>query len=638
MVAETVTKVVISAVDQTQGAIASATKGVQSLSKTIASIPGFSGLAASLASVAGGAAIKSLIGDTVSWAASMADLSTKTGSSVDKLSGLAKVAKIGGLEIGDLEQGLVRLSKALAGSDDESRGAAHALASIGLSIDDLRAKDPADAFKDIADAIEKYGDGAGKTAAIMDILGKTGAQFLPTLRELAQQSSINGKLSDEQARAARELETAWMRVNAEGGAWAKSLALSLIPTLASLIDWIIDLKGALGGLLDKVTDVARGSSQVVKTAIDFAGNPIGSFYNWAKTGQTGGSNTLIGSLSDMAADAAKSAAGDRPRLRDKVDAILAGNRPVRPSLSYVSRVPKDKAGRASSSGSSRGSGSVRDYDDILTERVLRAIEQTDLVKAQELVATLAKLDQLAAAGLDPAIVKAVRDDLTGATKAAADEVKRLDDLLSRTPTAILEKERSDILFLVDALEKQKISEEQYLEAVSTRLGLESEAIRKNVDDLDQFAIEAARNIQDAFADFLFDPFKKGTESMAQSFGNAIRRMIANAVAADLGRRLFGDFGKTGSLGGWLGDAIGWATGESFASGIDYVPRDMHAQLHKGERVVTAADNAGFNRQPPPNISFVINMGGGSGAAELRRSAGEIGRQVVAAYQSSLRFA
>jgi len=47
------------------------------------------------------------------------------------------------------------------------------------------------------------------------------------------------------------------------------------------------------------------------------------------------------------------------------------------------------------------------------------------------------------------------------------------------------------------------------------------------------AEQAARNIQDAFADFLFDPFDKGIKGMLKSFLDAIRRMLANQAATQL---------------------------------------------------------------------------------------------------------
>ena len=61
-------------------------------------------------------------------------------------------------------------------------------------------------------------------------------------------------------------------------------------------------------------------------------------------------------------------------------------------------------------------------------------------------------------------------------------------------------------FMTAALEKGRISEEQYLEAVVARLDKTSEKTKEITDEMDEFAKAAAKNIQDTLADFLFDPF------------------------------------------------------------------------------------------------------------------------------------
>lgn len=74
-------------------------------------------------------------------------------------------------------------------------------------------------------------------------------------------------------------------------------------------------------------------------------------------------------------------------------------------------------------------------------------------------------------------------------------------------------------------------------------------------EMDEFAKSAARNIQTAFADFLFDPFDKGVKGMAKGFIDSVRRMIAEAQAAKLARSLFGDTVEGGTGSGILGSAL-----------------------------------------------------------------------------------
>lgn len=91
-----------------------------------------------------------------------------------------------------------------------------------------------------------------------------------------------------------------------------------------------------------------------------------------------------------------------------------------------------------------------------------------------------------------------------------------------------------------------------------------EDFKTQTDRMSQFAQRAAENIQDAFADFLFDPFRDGLEGMALSFANTLRRMAAEALAQDILGAIFG--GKTPSAAGGLLGGIGGIGGLFGAGG------------------------------------------------------------------------
>lgn len=55
--------------------------------------------------------------------------------------------------------------------------------------------------------------------------------------------------------------------------------------------------------------------------------------------------------------------------------------------------------------------------------------------------------------------------------------------------------------------------------------------KESTDAMASYAEEAARNMQDSFADFLFDPFKDGADGMLKNFSETIRRIAAEAAAA-----------------------------------------------------------------------------------------------------------
>ncbi len=75
-----------------------------------------------------------------------------------------------------------------------------------------------------------------------------------------------------------------------------------------------------------------------------------------------------------------------------------------------------------------------------------------------------------------------------------------------------------------------------------------------------FADQAARNMQDAFADFLFDPFSEGLGGMVQSFAKTLQKMAAQAAASQI-FQMIGSWasGYSGTGSSWI-NAVGSAIG------------------------------------------------------------------------------
>jgi len=78
----------------------------------------------------------------------------------------------------------------------------------------------------------------------------------------------------------------------------------------------------------------------------------------------------------------------------------------------------------------------------------------------------------------------------------------------------------------------------------------SEGYKKTADTMSTYADQAARNMQSHFADYLFDPFADGTRGMVKGFGEAIRRMLAEAAAAKIFELVGGAMANYGGQGAW----------------------------------------------------------------------------------------
>lgn len=250
-------QLVLTARDETRAAIQSAVGGLEQMKTSAA---GLQGLLAGATAALAGLAVVQQFRNFVSAAAAMDDLAEKTGASVEKLSALAGVAKISGTSLDVVENSLVRLAKGLAGADEESKGAGNALAALGLKAEDLKNLDTADALKKVADELNKYKDGAGKTALAIDLLGKSGAQALPYLKDLAETQNLQARLTAEQAAQAENLEKNLVRLSTSTtGAW-KEFSAAVLPTVDEFVKGLLEAANKSGGLRDEIKRLSADGS------------------------------------------------------------------------------------------------------------------------------------------------------------------------------------------------------------------------------------------------------------------------------------------------------------------------------------------------------------------------------------------
>lgn len=105
----------------------------------------------------------------------------------------------------------------------------------------------------------------------------------------------------------------------------------------------------------------------------------------------------------------------------------------------------------------------------------------------------------------------------------------------------------------------KISADTYLTAVDQVkegiVGLAEDA-EKTGDEMGQFMIQAARNIQDELGSGLKDIMGGNFDDIEDRFVDMLDTMVAEALAAQLGKALFGDYDQTGAVGGIFGSVLG----------------------------------------------------------------------------------
>ena len=204
----------------------------------------------------------------------------------------------------------------------------------------------------------------------------------------------------------------------------------------------------------------------------------------------------------------------------------------------------------------------------------------------------------------------------------------------------------------------------------------AKSVEEKSGELGEFLKQAAKNSQDAMAEFFINPTKDGMSSIGDSFGKTLKKMIAQAASAQLLKLMLGDVDKTGNIGGLIGKVIGTSSDSSSGSGIGGIfsdlisafgfhgggmvgsndhsftrtvpvslfnnaPRyhsggivgdEVPAILKKGERVLTKEQQQGMGG------SVVININSSNGdPAEIRRAAAAGARTALGAMNGARRY-
>ena len=197
------------------------------------------GAAVAAAAVAGAALVNVAINDL----AELDDMAQKTGSSVESLSKIQKLATVFGTDMAAIDGALTKLSKGMADLDEDSSKVQKALKALGVSSKDAAGalRDPSVVLVDAATKLAGYNDSAAKTALINDLIGKSGADLLPFLNDLADNYDKVTGTSGEAAGAAAEFQDhiGWLTLDLKD--LVTSVAVDVAPTLRDLVGTFSDV-------------------------------------------------------------------------------------------------------------------------------------------------------------------------------------------------------------------------------------------------------------------------------------------------------------------------------------------------------------------------------------------------------------
>ena len=208
-------------------------------------ISGLLGPLKSLVGIYASFKIYEFIHDTIEAAASLHELSQKTGASVEMLSMLNFHGKQADVTQEQLAVGFRGLALALGRLRDGQATTVEAFQKIGLAAKDFQGLNTDQAFIKIVEAMKGLPEGLEKSEVATRVFGRSGAELLPLLSDLAEKGfkrareeaeAGGGIISKEMAEKADRFTDAITRLKASLGGLMREVLMPLLGPLAAFVD------------------------------------------------------------------------------------------------------------------------------------------------------------------------------------------------------------------------------------------------------------------------------------------------------------------------------------------------------------------------------------------------------------------
>lgn len=517
------------------------------------------------------------------------DVADSTGSTVEKISALEDIGARTGTGIDAIEGSLVKFNAALKEADGKN-GVSQALKAIGVDAERLKQLDPAEALLETAQALARYQDDGTKARIVQDLFGKSVREVGPYLKDLAAAGQLNATVTKEQAAEAEKFNKQMFALQKNVSDAARSFVSELLPALNSYFESLNKAGGFSGSIAARLGLDEQGQLEskaaTLRAEITRTGDTIARFGEELSRDPD---NTVLSGRLEKArarlADLQRQAAATSDKLKGVADALDPREYSDAQSRRLASGEDRLKIKEPRASGDTKVSEAQRYLENLQKQiektRDLNVYEQAlaDIQnkridgltpKLQAEILARAKLVDLAGKTLEVEsrqasfrqaelqAQEAVNKALVSSQEAVADRARTVNELLAATPSKQLEITRIEIQRLYTAFENSKISAEELEEALHGVLG-----ITKQVgEEVTAFSQQAAANIQDALGASTLSILEGNFKGIGDLFENMVNRMVAEAVAADLAKRLFGEgYGKsTNQIGGLVGQGFDYLKG------------------------------------------------------------------------------
>jgi hypothetical protein len=568
----------ISADDRATRVFAGVRKELQSVQGAAGSLrSALSTFAPTVAAAFSLAAITAFVRTTVNGIDALNDLADATGSSVENLSALEDVAARTGTSMDTVGGAVIRLNKALAdakpGSDQ-----AKALEAIGLSAKELRAIDPAEALQRTAKALAGFADDGNKARLVQELFGKSLREVAPLLKDLAESGKLNSTVTTEQAKQAEAFNQQLFRFQKNATDAARAISGPLVSSLNDFFGVIRKLDSNKGGFFAGVAE--QFNIDFLRARLTASKEEIARLAPGAERARA-----LLAVQPDSIR--AKSTLAEFTQLQKAAD-------------EYAKKIDEilyaGKGGRPANEGGGK----------------LRVPKLPDLAGGE-------KMDTGAAKRLTEylAMAKARAEGEEQAARDASEAWQAWEEIQLKE-----HKQTTDAWALQwkQVLDEIDAEQERAIEAGAALVATKAE-------ESNEFATQAARNIQDALGESLVRAFDGSFKSIGGLWVSTLQKMVAQALAAKLNSYLFGDtFGSKGDLGGFVGSLFAGtffggarANGGPVSAGRAYLVGERGPEIMvPGSSGTVLPNGAGMGGSV--NIYQTLNIGQGVSRGEVYAAA------------------
>lgn len=230
-------------------------------------------------------AIKDGVLQAVNFADAMGDMAARTGQSVESLTAMGYAAQFSGSSVETYSAGIEKLSDNIASAAAGNDAAAQMFGRLGVSVRDANGqiRDSNQVLLDLADKVAAMQSPAEKTAAVMDLFGKTaGPELLQLLNQgkdgitalTAEAQQMGAVISTETANQAGQFNDALDRAKIASNGLFLTIGKEVLPVLNSFSSKATDAATS-GGVLEKSATAVGVAFKTVYTGGAVLGNVLG---------------------------------------------------------------------------------------------------------------------------------------------------------------------------------------------------------------------------------------------------------------------------------------------------------------------------------------------------------------------------